>query len=115
MVGPGAGNLVVLGSKAISLGAAYLGNNTDQIYSAFSFNNNGTTDYGWFSGTFSNTTYSGFAYTVDQVAYDNSGAMIATGQVPEPASAGLMMMGALAIGGAAAVRRWKAGKAVVNA
>ncbi len=94
------------------------GDNTSRIYSAFAFKNNGTTDYGWFSGTV-DANYATLSYTIDQIVYDDTGAKIKTGQltsaVPEPESAGLMMMGTLAIGGAAAVRRWKAGKAVAIA
>jgi hypothetical protein len=108
------GNVLIGKTETQNQGQYYNGDNNTEIYSAFSFQNGATTDYGWFDGTIGGGPYN-FGYNLDEVVYDDSGAMIATGQtmsaVPEPASLGLMMIGAVAMGGAAAVRRMKAARA----
>jgi hypothetical protein len=119
-VGNGAAaSALVVGSYDLSGQPTYSGDNEDEIYSAFSFQDGATTDYGWFDGTIVGAGI-GVSYYLEEVVYDDSGAKIATGQVtpaavPEPASIGLMMIGAVAVGGAAAVRRMKAARAAATA
>lgn len=77
----------------------------------FTFDNSGTTNYGWVeltTGTIDRGDESAMAVTIGRVAYDNSGALIGAGQVPipEPASAALAMGGAMVVG-AAGLRRWR--------
>ena len=79
-------------------------------YFLFSFNNAGTTDYGYIYGSETNSTYGGMNFNFISYAYDNTGAVIAAGAVPEPSSVALLGIGAL-VTGAAGVRRWKAAKA----
>ena len=69
----------------------------------------GTTDYGWVQINTTGTT--GFPATITGFAYDDSGAAILAGAVPEPGTNVALTFGALALG-AAGVRRWKQGKRV---
>ena len=76
------------------------------LYSAFKFkdtNRGGAFDYGYIEGSVSGG-YPNLAYTIDAVVYDNSGAAIQTGAVPEPST--LTLLAAMA-GGAVALRQWK--------
>jgi hypothetical protein len=79
-------------------------------YLLFSFDNSGTTNYGWIELTATTTGFTGgksaYSATLGDWAYDNSGAEITAGAVPEPASAALAMGGALLVG-AAGLRRWR--------
>jgi hypothetical protein len=86
-------------------------------YLLFSFDNSGTTNYGWIeltatttgvagSGTAGDPFLSGYSATLGDWAYDNSGVKILAGAVPEPATAALAMGGAL-VAGAAGLRRWR--------
>jgi len=89
-------------------------------YLLFSFDNSGTTNYGWIeltattigvsgSGTAGDPFLSGYSATLGDWAYDDSGDTILAGQtaaVPEPATATLAMGGAL-VAGAAGLRRWR--------
>jgi hypothetical protein len=79
-------------------------------YLLFSFDNSGTTNYGWIELTATTTGASGgkslYSATLGNWAYDNSGAQIVAGAVPEPATATLAMGGAL-VAGAAGLRRWR--------
>jgi hypothetical protein len=87
-------------------------------FALFSFYNSSqsATDYGWaelslsafnnFDGTVTETL------TIDNYAYDDSGARIAAGDVgsvPEPGTMGSMAFGALALG-AVGLRRWRAAR-----
>jgi hypothetical protein len=82
-------------------------------YFGFTFKSTGgTTDYGWFSASL-NSAGHGTAYTVPgQIAYDNTGAEIALGDhgsptpASEPASIGLLALGAV-VTGAIGTRRLK--------
>jgi hypothetical protein len=70
----------------------------------------GLTDYGWVQLSYSVGTNpgSGPDLKIIDYAWDNSGAMLPAGDsgVPEPSTAGLMGLGALALG-AAGLRRWR--------
>ena len=69
----------------------------------------GATDYGWVRINTTGTT--GFPATITGFAYDNTGAAIFAGAVPEPGTSAALTFGALALG-AAGVRRWKQGRQV---
>ncbi|MGA0041030.1 MAG: hypothetical protein ACO3NZ_14385 [Pirellulales bacterium] len=79
-------------------------------YLLFSFDNSGTTNYGWIELTATTTGASAgkcrYSATLGDWAYDNSGVQIVAGAVPEPATATLAMGGAL-VAGAAGLRRWR--------
>ena len=63
--------------------------------------------YGWIDASLSNPlTGSGPDVTIFSYAYDNTGAKIPMGAVPEPAPAALLALGALALG-AKGVRSWR--------
>lgn len=82
--------------------STHIGNAADQFasgaegYLGFSLtdNSNGGPYYGWMRVNFSNTGGSG---TLIDWAYDNSGAPITVGAVPEPASITLLGVGAMAL------------------
>ncbi len=106
--------LEMVSSKGAARGPGAFSN----LYYSFSFNNKGTTDYGWIQGSLTDTTYNGLDYTFTRYAYDNTGAQLATGAtsqaVPEPGTGGLALAGLL-VGGAAGVRRQKRAKTAVAA
>jgi len=95
------GQNVNYGNQGFTTGSKYL---------QFQFNNHGTVDYGWIEIKSMQTPLTGgYTTTLGNWAYDNSGAMIAAGQmtaVPEPSSAAAAMGGALVAGGVA-LRRWR--------
>jgi hypothetical protein len=70
-------------------------------YRGFSFNNNGTTDYGWMALSVSGVGGVGdTSVNILSYAYDNTGSSIKVGQtaaVPEPSTCALLGMGALAL------------------
>jgi hypothetical protein len=74
----------------------------------FSFTEKGTTCYGWASITITEGA-SVSTITVNEWAYEDSGAAITVGAVPEPAQTAVGL-GALALG-AAGLRRWRKNKA----
>jgi hypothetical protein len=101
--------LALSGSALLRLGMAFLWRRRgvgSGPYSAFKFkgtNRGGAFDYGNIEG-FASGSCSNLAHTIDSVAYDNSGAAIQTGAVPEPST--LTLLAAMA-GGAVALREWK--------
>ncbi len=85
------------------------GSFTDK-YIAFRFQDTdaGNADrYGWVGLSMTVDANTGPDVTVRDWAYDDSGEKIQLGAVPEPSSAALLALGALALGG---VRRWRASK-----
>lgn len=104
----------------INLGSGYGGNIYSNLgnyafssaegpkYLMFRFDNGGTFNYGWLEITEMTGTGSGsqsdYSATLGNFAYDNSGATLANGVVPEPSSVALLMMGAM-VGGARLLRR----------
>lgn len=69
-------------------------------YTGFEFTYNGSPVYGWMK-----VTYSGSSFTLDEWGYDNTGAPIAVGAIPEPHTALLLGLGL--VGLAAAGRKVK--------
>lgn len=79
-------------------------------YIAFEFQDStaGNADrYGWALLSMTVGAGTGPDVTLQSYAYDDSGAEIPMGAVPEPSTAALAALGALALGG---VRRWRASK-----
>jgi len=78
----------------------------------------GLTDYGWVQLSYSVGTDpgSGPDLTIIDYAWNNSGALLPAGDtgVPEPSTAGLMGLGALALG-AAGLRRWRKSRQAAKA
>ncbi len=70
----------------------------------------GATDYGWLRLNTTGTT--GFPATITGYAYENTGAAIFAGAVPEPGTNAALALGALSLG-AAGVRRWRQSKQAV--
>ncbi|MDH4444039.1 MAG: PEP-CTERM sorting domain-containing protein [Akkermansiaceae bacterium] len=70
-------------------------------YRGFSFNNNGTTDYGWLALSVSGVgEYGDTSVNILSYAYDNTGSSIKVGQtaaVPEPSTYALFGIGVLAL------------------
>ena len=62
------------------------------------------TDYGWIEYAANDNATVG---TIDSWAYDNSGAAVGAGEVPEPTSLAVWALGALSAAGVAVLRRWK--------
>ena len=62
-------------------------------YLGFKFTSGGTTDYGWASLLVTGSP-SGQGFTIQQAYFDNSGAAIHVGAVPEPSSMALLALGA---------------------
>jgi hypothetical protein len=77
----------------------------DHQYFAFRFSN-GVPLYGWVEVGLNVGGGNGPSLTVYGYAYDNSGAQIAIGAVPEPDSTALLALGALTLG-AKGVRNWR--------
>jgi hypothetical protein len=104
----------------VNLGTRFGGNYGNAAFSGppskyllFSFDNSGTTNYGWIELKATTIGVSGgisaYSATLGDWAYDDSGVKILAGQtaaVPEPATATLAMGGAL-VAGAAGLRRWR--------
>jgi len=87
------------------------------LYLAFKFSD-GTQGspvyYGWVDASLSNPLAgSGPDLTIFRYAYDNTGAKIPMGAIPEPAPAALLALGALALG-AKGVRSWRHKRATVT-
>lgn len=60
-------------------------------YVGFSFENAGTVNYGWLAVTYNDASQT---LVIGDFAYENSGASIAAGAIPEPSSLGLLVLGA---------------------
>jgi len=70
----------------------------------------GQPDYGWLAGTLQDAGTGNFGIQIDTIAYNTDHSFLATPpSVPEPASAGLLALGAL-VSGAAGTRRFKRGR-----
>ena len=69
--------------EPLQLGANYIG---------FSFVNGATTDYGWANLVLNCSSTTGF--TIQDAYYENTGAAITVGAVPEPSSIALLALGA---------------------
>ena len=67
----------------------------------------GAINYAW--AEFTTAAGTGFPATLNRWAYENTGAAITAGAVPEPGTVATLAMGALGLG-AAGVRRWRQGK-----
>lgn len=93
-------------------------------YLLFKFNNSGTTNYGWveIKQLTQGNTVSDWTATVGLMAYDNTGALLAPGDVggsnnavPEPATAAMFAMGGALVLGARGLRRWREQRATAAA
>jgi len=93
-----------------SYNGAHFPNAYDHQYLAFRFQNStkgNAWNYGWIElSEHFPASGGGPQVTIFGSAYDDSGAQIATGIVPEPSAASLMAFGALTLG-AAGVRSWR--------
>ena len=98
--------LSLLGGQTIGLAGIYqpdqaLGTNfqiTGIHYAGFRFLNEstGTSNYGWIKLSTTGGAGSGFPAKLLGYAYENTGAAITAGQIPEPATSGLLAWGTLA-------------------
>ena len=86
-------------------GTAYLGVRFDNEAT-------GQVDYGYVHVQSAETDTSGFPFTILDYGYDNTGAAIVTGAVPEPTTTAALGFGALSLG-AAGVRRWRKSRQAV--
>lgn len=105
-VGTLVSNAFTFGSNSVeTTGTTAFALNSSSNYAGFSFTNESTgqTDYGWIRFSLS-SGYNVAPRTVIGYAYENSGAGIAVGAVPEPSTTALL--GALATG-AVGVRKWR--------
>jgi hypothetical protein len=105
-------NLAALAYQFRTLASAPLGpiygqwNTTGTSFLGFRFvDANGQTDFGWIRISFNagNFTGNGSAATIVDWGWDNSGAAIMAGAVPEPSSLGLAFLA----GGAAGLMAWR--------
>ncbi len=102
------------GSVAVeSTGATAFNLSSSANYAGFRFLNEttGVTDYGWVQFSIS-TTFIAQPRSIVGYAYDNTGAAIAVGAVPEPGTTAALGLGALALG-AVGVRRLRQSKQAV--
>ena len=81
-------------------------------YALFNFQDSGNTYYGWIhlsfsiSGQFGDNPEFGPDLLIHDWAYDDSGALLAAGEAPEPSNAISTGLAALALG-AVGLRRWR--------
>lgn len=90
------------------------GSSATHEYLSFSFRDTDQGNaqfYGWVEISLSNSTSTDPNVTLYGYAYDNTGAQIATGEVPEPSSAALLALGALTFG-AKGLRSWRRNRVV---
>ena len=88
------------------------------LYLPFKFGNGPASGnpvyYGWIDASLSNPQAgSGPDVTIFSYAFDNSGAPLAMGAIPEPAPVGLLALGALTFG-AKGLRAWRRNRPAVN-
>lgn len=81
-------------------------NGYDQKYLGWQFKDGGALRYGWVEVSLGIGTGTGPRVTIYGYAYDNSGAQITMGAVPEPAPMAILAIGALTLG-AKGVRAWR--------
>jgi len=112
-----AGTSSVFGIVAVATYKGHFPGNFSTKYLAFKFKDSSLVGtpirYGWVEMSLSNPSNGGEPnLTITGYAYDNSGAQIPMGAVPEPGSGALLAFGALTLG-ARGVRAWR-GKRVVQ-
>lgn len=105
----------------INLGTAYGSNSGNDAFSGsskyllFNFDNAGTRNYGWIELTMTTTGFnegkSNYSATLGDWAYDNSGAQITAGAVPEPST--LSLIGGALVAGAVGLRRLRKQRAAL--
>ena len=108
----------LVGSVATANPLGHKPNSFDHLYFPFIFKDstviNSPTRYGWIEVSLSNpANNSGPDVTIFGYAYDDTGAHLATGVVPEPASMTLLALGALALG-AKGLRSWRRNRRAAN-
>jgi hypothetical protein len=88
----------------------HLPNSYANKYIAFTFKDSTAglaTRYGWIEVSLANpANNNGPDVTILRYAYDDSGAQLAMGAIPEPSSTGMAVLGALTLG-AAGIRSWR--------
>ena len=113
-VGTSVGAASTFGSVSVeTTGATAFNLSSSANYAGFSFLNEttGVTDYGWVRFSIS-TTFTAQPRSIVGYAYDNTGAAIAVGAIPEPTTTAALGLGVLALG-AVSVRRMRQNKQAV--
>ncbi len=82
-------------------------------YFLFAFLDAGQPLFGWIYGSLPDSSYDNMTFNLIAYAYDDTGAILPAGAVPEPGTAVQGLLAGALIGGAAGVRRWKKAKAQV--
>ena len=92
-------------------------NSFDNMYMLFKFKDNSLPGspvrYAWLNYSVANANGVPPTVTIFRYAYDDSGAFIAAGVVPEPASLSLLALGALTLG-AKGLRSWRRNRPATN-
>jgi len=102
----------VFGTIAQAYPAGHRPDGFDHKYMLFSFKDstlNNALRYGWVDISLVNVTGTQPIVTIFGYAYDNTGAKIPAGSIPEPAPIALLALGALTLGakGLRSWRRWR--------